>query len=478
MRKTRIIATVGPACEKGPALKALILAGADVLRINSSQTTPARLRQWILSIRRVSRSLKKPVGILVDLQGPRVRTGPLRGAAAVLLKKGTRVWMATGKREGTPTLITTPCREFPAMVKKGDPILLDNGLLELEVLSVEKRRVRCRVIRGGLLGQNKGINLPHAPSTLPSLTKKDLLDLAVAAGQQIDYLALSFVRGESDVRVLKSWLQRRRKEIPVIAKIEKPSAVKRIGPILAAADGIMVARGDLGIEMGIEKVPSVQKELIERAHRAGLPVITATEMLETMVEKPRPTRAEVSDVANAVFDGTDAVMLSEETAVGRYPTQAVRMMSTVILEAERHIQTAGGSVPQPAARPDRSPVHAITHAALQAAERLKAKAILVFTRSGKTALLASLLNPACPLIALTSSERIKTRLTLLKGVIPLRMRRSASTDQMIRQANRKILRIGLLKRGDPVVVLSGRQALPGARYMAKIHLIGERLISR
>ena len=458
-------------------LAALLLAGADVLRINASHTTPAQLEEWILLIRRVSGSLRKTVGILVDLQGPRVRTGLLRGGSPLLLKKGSLVWIVPGAGMSAGSVIATPCREFLPMVKKGDSVLLDNGLLQLKVLSLEKGGARCRVMQGGLLGENKGINLPHAPSTLPSLTKKDLADLAVVVRQPVDYIALSFVRNPSDVLALKDWLRRRR-EIPVIAKIEKPSAVRQIRPILADADGIMVARVDLGIEMGVEKIPAVQKGLIEQAHRAEVPVITATEMLETMLEKPHPSRAEVSDVANAVFDGTDAVMLSGETAVGKYPVQAVRTMSGILQEAERHLKEFSAGAPRPPARRTPSPVHAITGAALKAAENLRAKAIVVFTLSGKTALLVSLLKPACPIISMTFSMAVRTRLTLLRGVIPLPMRRSASTDEMIRQANQAILQSGLLKRGDPVVVVSGKQALPGARYMAKIHLLGERLISR
>ncbi len=477
MRKTKIVATVGPACEKPAALAALIGAGADVLRINASHTTPARLEEWIRLIRKVSRSLRKTTGILVDLQGPRVRTGLLQGGVPLFLKKGGTVWIVPGAKAGSGSVIPTSCREFRRMVKKGDSVLLDNGLLRLKVLSLEKRGVRCRVMQEGLLRENKGINLPDAPATLPSLTKKDLADLRVAARHPVDYIALSFVRDAADVLALKGWL-RRRLEIPVIAKIEKPSAVRQIRAVLAEADGIMVARGDLGIEMGAEKIPAVQKELIEEAHRAEVPVITATEMLETMMEKPRPSRAEVSDVANAVFDGTDAVMLSGETAVGKYPVQAVRTMSGILEEAERHIKEFSAEAPRPPARRTPSPVHAITGAALKAAENLRAKAIVVFTLSGKTALLVSLLKPACPIISMTSSGHVRTRLTLLRGVIPLPMRRSASTDEMIRQANQVILRTGLLKRGDPVVVVSGKQALPGARYMAKIHLLGERLISR
>lgn len=479
MRKTRIVATVGPSCAKESSLKSLLGAGADILRINASHTTPARLAEWIHSIRRVSASMNKTVGILVDLQGPRVRTGALKGLERLLLKKGDDLWIAAGVKENSGAAIATPCREFPGMVKKGDPVLIDNGLLELQVLSVEKRRVRCRVIRGGYLGANKGINLPHAPVTLPPMTAKDLADLEVAARLDVDFIALSFVRSKSDVEALKKWLKRRRKEIQVIAKIEKPSAVKQISSILEVADGIMVARGDLGIEMGVEKVPAVQKQLIARAHQAQLPVITATQMLETMMESPRPTRAEVSDVANAVFDGTDAVMLSGETSIGKYPIPTVRTMATIIREAERHSQRPMHQhTAELASKKNSSPVYAITQAALEAAEHSKARAIVVFTRSGKTARLISVLSPACPIIIMTASERINRQLTLLKGVLPLRMKQSANTDEMIRNADAAILKAGLLKRGDVVVVVSGKQALPAARYMAKIHLIGERFLAR
>lgn len=408
----------------------------------------------------------------MDLQGPRVRTGLLKGASSLSLKSGEEVVILISTHPGSGKIITTPCWEFPQMIKKGDPILLDNGLIELRVLSVHKNEVRCRVVRGGSLGENKGINLPNAPTVLPALTRKDRADLTVAVRQEVDFIALSFVRSEEDVVALKEWLARRKKEIPIIAKIEKPSALKRIDAILAQADGIMVARGDLGIEMGVEKIPSVQKELIERAQHAGVPVITATEMLETMIEKPRPTRAEVSDVANAVFDGTDAVMLSGETAAGKYPIQAVRTMADIIREAERNVKNFSVNLLQPLARKISTPVHAITLAAMEAAENLPAKAIVVFTRSGKTALLVSLLKPACPVITLTPSDRIMTRLTLYRGVIPVKARHSANTDAMVRQADRLILQIKLLKRGDPVVLVSGRQAMPAARYMAKIHYVG------
>lgn len=470
MRRTKIVATVGPVCALDSHLIALVREGADLLRINTSHTTPKGLREWILRIRRVASSLKRPVGILVDLQGPRIRTGRLKEGRPLLLKAGEEVTVIAGPGEGTDHLLTTPCREFSRMVHQGDRILLDNGTLELRVTRVEGRHTAAHVVVGGWLGENKGMNLPGAHATLPALTGRDMAHLRVAAGLEVDYVALSFVRSAADVADLKGWMKRHHKEIPVIAKIEKPAALEQLDEILSQADGIMVARGDLGIEMGVEKVPAAQKELIQRANLGGIPVITATQMLETMIENRSPTRAEVSDVANAVFDGTDAVMLSGETAVGRYPLEAVRMMGKILVEAEKHPALSPGNGPMPIA----DPVDAITQAAHNAAAALHARAIIVFTRSGKTARLVSKRRPRCPIIALSSSKEPLSRLTLFWGVVSLSIRQSDNTDDMIRKGDAAILRAGWLKRGDAVVVVSGRQALPGARYMTKIHRVGEK----
>lgn len=475
IKKTKIVATVGPACEQAETLKELLLKGADVLRINASHTTPARLRYWIQHIRKVAASLKKIVGIIVDLQGPRVRTGSLEAKMPLTLRNGEEFTIVIGNMTGAGHVITTSCVEFPLMVKKGDHVLLDNGKMKLQVLSVNKKQVKCKVVSGGILGENKGINLPNAPVTLPALTDKDLSDLKVAAKLDVDYIALSFVRSEEDMFAIKRWLKRHKKEIPVIAKIEKPGAVKHIEAIMDAADGIMVARGDLGIELGVEKVPAIQKHLIERAHQLSKPVITATQMLETMIVENHPTRAEVSDIANAVFDGTDAVMLSGETAIGKHPVEAVRVMADIIRESEQHVvpPSIHGLV---ASRSEKkfSPINAITHAAFDAAQSLGAKGIVVFTISGRTARLISKLRPACPIFVLTPSKKEISRLTLLRGVIPILIPHSDSADEMIRQGGHLILRHGLLKAGDPVVLISGKQALPTARLMTKIHYLGER----
>ncbi len=475
MRKTKIVATIGPACGSEEKLKAVIGAGADVIRINASHTNPKQLRKWIHFVRRVAASLQKDTAILVDLQGPRVRTGKLKGHKPIELKSGSEVLIAVGNQPGDEKKISTPCRPFAKMLHPNDPILLDNGAIELKTLRITKSLIRCRVVSGGLLGENKGINLPKAPITLPALTPKDLADLEVAASENVDYVALSFVRTEEDIYKIKNWLKKRKKNIAVIAKIEKPGAVKRVEAIFAASGGVMIARGDLGIEMGVEKIPAVQKDLIEKANQLSIPVITATQMLESMIEHPYPTRAEASDIANAVFDGTDAVMLSGETAVGKYPVEAVRIMADIIVESERHLgDIQAVQLLHATAKSQDLPIHAITHAARHAAKDLHAKAIVVFTVTGRTAALISKFRPTAPIIAFTDSYAASRRLSLCRGIFPLKTRYGKSTDAMIREADKTIRkRFRFLKAGSPVVVVSGRQALPGARYMTKIHHLGE-----
>lgn len=472
LRRTKIIATMGPGLTDENVLKGILREGVDIMRINASHTTPEKLEQWINYIRKTSASINKLTGILVDLQGPRVRTGKLQGGKAVQLKSGQTLTIIVGNKEGNSDTIYTSIKEFTEMLQAGDPILIDNGNLKLDVLEVGKSTVKCKVINGGMLGENKGINLPNAPVTLPALTPKDLKDLAVAARMNVDFIALSFVRSEDDVMVLKKWLTRRKKQIAIIAKIEKPGAVSHIWPIMNCADGIMVARGDLGIELGVEKLPAMQKELIEHTNVVSIPVITATQMLESMIENPIPTRAEASDIANAVFDGTDAVMLSGETAIGKYPVECVRMMSKIIREAEQHtkkvsVEFEGSPVAMA------SPVRAITHAAYNAANDIKARAIVVFTRSGKTARLISKLRPLCPVIVFVPKKEDMGPLTLLRGVIPVAMPFSRSTDKMVRDADRLVIGRHLLKRGDSAVMISGKLAIPAARYLTKIYKVGE-----
>lgn len=471
MKITKIAITVGPSCQDAATLRELINEGADIIRINASHTTPDGLRRWIRSVRKVTSSLKKRVPIFVDLQGPRVRTGPLAGKAAVKLKKGQELSIKIGKGEGNVQEITTSCKPFLRMVSPGDPILIDNGHIELKVEGKKDGKVQTRVIVGGRLGENKGINLPNAPVTLDALTAKDKLDLQVCAEMKVSYVALSFVRSANDILAIKQYLKKLGANIPIIAKIEKPKAFREIDSILAVTDAVMVARGDLGIEMGLEKIPMVQKELIERANSMGIPIITATQMLESMMEQPRPSRAEVSDIANAALDGTDAVMLSGETAVGKYPIEAVRTMSGILKEVESHYFE---KTPVLGSVSDRytPESYAITHAAFHACRELGAKAIVTFTFSGKTPILISKMKPNVPILALCPSEETCLRLSLLRGVMPFKIDYSKSTDEMIRKADKLIMAEKILKKGDSVVLVSGKAALPAALYMAKIHQVG------
>lgn len=474
MRKTKIVATVGPACKTEKSLGALLKAGVDVIRLNASHTDPKQLAKWIKLVRKTSAKLHKSTALLVDLQGPRVRTGPLKDQKSVRLNKGSVVSIVPSKNAGDGSVITTPVMALPKMVSKGDQILIDNGYIELKVIRKQAKKLTCRVINGGLLGENKGINLPSAPATLPALTAKDKKDLAVALKHKVDYVALSFVRSEKDIFIVKKWMKKRGRELPIIAKIEKPQAVERIRKIVQNCDGIMIARGDLGIEMGVEKIPVVQKALIREANRMRIPVITATQMLESMMEHARPTRAEASDVANAAIDGTDAVMLSGETAIGKHPVAVVKTMAQILREAERFTHTYEiDSTLDKLLQIQEKPIHAITHAAIHAAESLQAKAILVFTLGGKTALLISKYKPDCPIIALSPSYELCRSLSLCRGIQSVKVEYAKNTDQMIKYGEKAILKARLTKKGDPVIIVSGRQALPAARYMTKIHRIGE-----
>lgn len=470
-RRTKIVATVGPACEPPKVLKELICAGADVLRINASHTSLEGLPHWIQQIRKASAVAQKEVAILVDLQGPRIRTGKLKDGKPVLLKKGEVLSLISASEPGfsNGTLhIVASCDGFHRMVRKGDPILLDNGLIDLKVIKIEGNKVQCQVLSGGWLGENKGINLPHAPAALPSLTEKDRDVIEIAAKTGVDYLALSFVRSPDDIAAVRLCLKKFKKTIPVIAKMEKPKAVEQMDSIMEVSDGVMVARGDLGIELGVQKVPMIQKKLIESANQHSIPVITATQMLESMMEHSRPTRAEASDVANAVLDGTDAVMLSGETSIGKYPLESVRMMSEIILEAEQNTEFQF-----PARKILKSkdhPICAIAHAAQNAAGDLDAKAIVAFTESGETAISVSKFERNLPIFALTPSLEMVRRLSLFHGVIPRKMVYCKSTDEMLLLGEGELIKTHFFKPGDAVVVVTGAHVFE-KNYMVIIHWI-------
>ena len=472
-RRTKIVATVGPACESEAMLLALMEAGADVFRLNFSHGDQASKAVLIRRIRELSRRRQRAVAILGDLQGPKIRTGLMEGGALELVA-GEEVTITTREVRGSGRLIPTTFRALPRDVRGGDRILLDDGLLELEVLESGAEDVRCRVVVGGVLKDRKGINLPGAAVSAPALTEKDREDLAFCLREGVDWVALSFVRSVADVAELKDLILRQKGEMQVIAKIEKPQAVDDFDAILEAADGIMVARGDLGVEMSPEKVPLIQKAIIRRCNEAGKPVITATQMLESMIEHPRPTRAETSDVANAILDGTDAVMLSAETASGKYPLEAVSLMVRVARDVEGDPALKEKVFhPIPEVRGYRRLPEAISQAACRVAENVGAAAILAFTQTGSTAAMVSKYRPALPIYAVTPSQAVRRRLALYAGVRSLRVDIEGDTEAQIRSVEEAVLAATDLKKGDVVVITMGSPvSAPGTTNLMKVHRLG------
>jgi pyruvate kinase len=472
-RYTKIVATVGPACDTPEKLSMLMEAGVDVFRLNFSHGDHAGKAAIIKSIREISCQRQQAIGILGDLQGPKIRTGLMKDGAMELVP-GSVVTFTTDEVLGENGRIPTIYKQLPTDVATGDRILLDDGLMELEVLGSDGREVTCRVISGGLLKDRKGINLPGANVSAPALTDKDREDLEFCIDHDVDFVALSFVRKASDVEELKEIISAKNSAIHVIAKIEKPEAVASFDEILAVTDGIMVARGDLGVEISPEKVPMIQKMIIQKCNAAGKPVITATQMLESMISNPRPTRAETSDVANAILDGTDAVMLSAETASGRYPLEAVQMMVQVAQDVEREHGCCNqeyGEIPKDPDYPLLT--EAIGQAACHVAEGVGASAILAFTQTGKTAALVAKYRPAMPIIAVTPSPAVRRRLALSSGVRSIRVDIAGDTEAQIRSVDAAVLHTGWVNQGDVVIITMGSPLSdPGTTNLMKIHRLG------
>ncbi len=472
-RRTKIVATLGPASSSEERVWALMEAGADVFRLNFSHGDHAAKADLIRRIRELSRRRQRAVAILGDLQGPKIRAGVMEGGE-LELSTGAEVVITTREVLGSGSLIPTTYRELPGDVVAGSRILLDDGLLELEVLESSGEEVRCRVKVGGVLRDRKGMNLPGVKVSAPALTEKDREDLEFCLREGVDYVALSFVRSAADVLQLKDLIIARKSDLPVIAKIEKPEAVADFDAILEAADGIMVARGDLGVEMSPEKVPLIQKRIIRRCNEAGKPVITATQMLESMISHPRPTRAETSDVANAILDGTDAVMLSAETASGRYPVEAVALMVRVAEDVEGDPvlkEKVFHAIPE--VRGYRRLSEAIGQAACRVAEAVGAAAVLAFTQTGSTAAMVAKYRPAIPIYAVTPSQAARRRLTLFAGVRSLRVDIEGDTEAQIRSVEAAVLAAGVLQRGDVVVITMGSPvSAPGTTNLLKVHRLG------
>lgn len=476
-RRTKIVATVGPSCAERVQLEELLKSGVDVFRLNFSHGDLEQKVRWIKQIRELSDQYRKAVAILGDLQGPKIRTGLMRGGSQELVA-GQEVIITTADIEGADGLIPTTYQALPGDVVPGDQILLDDGQLELKVLRVEGEQVHCRVKFGGKLKDRKGINLPGVKVSAPAMTEKDFADLDFAITQKLDWVALSFVRTAAEVGQLQQILSERHSAIKVIAKIEKPEAVDNFSAILEIADGVMVARGDLGVEIPSEQVPLIQKRIIRECNQQGKPVITATQMLESMIAHPRPTRAETSDVANAILDGTDAVMLSGETAAGLYPLEAVKVMDRVARDVEGNPQF--GIQCQVAVKEEfakQSLSGTIGRAACQVAENVGAAAILAFTQTGSTAALVAKYRPTLPIIAVTPNKQVKRHLALYRGISSLRVDIQGDTEAQIFSVDAAVLKRGLLQRGDIVVITMGSPlSAAGTTNLLKIHCLGDGVI--
>ncbi|MBK8190029.1 MAG: pyruvate kinase [Vampirovibrionales bacterium] len=476
--RAKIIATLGPACDDMDAIKALKRAGVSVIRLNMSHGDHDSHRERIRKIRQASEELGQAIGIIVDLQGPKLRIGKLEGQKPVQLAPNSTIGLKSSDKPGNAKTLTTDNPQLLAALQPGSEVLLSDGLIRLEV--IEKKSTKealCRVIHGGMLTENKGINVPRLPMHFDALTEKDKADVSFAMAEKVDFLALSFVRSGQDLADLKAYIREycHCEPPPIIAKIEKPQALEDLDRILEEAFALMVARGDLGVELSPEQVPVVQKQLIEKANLAEKPIIVATQMLESMIHSDYPTRAEVSDVANAVFDGADVLMLSGETAMGDHPLTVVEMMSRVIVESEKHYQSLRSVAPNYEASYVRSPHfhHAIAHAAFYASTKANASALVVLSHSGRMAQRLSKLKPPQPIIALTPSREVCNRMTLLWGVVPLYVPYGATSTETFHLGEFEILCRKILKAGDDVLYCAGATSVPGASNMLQFLTLGE-----
>jgi pyruvate kinase len=477
MRRTKIVATVGPASRSPQKLEQLVQAGVNVFRLNFSHGSHDEHLAVITSVREIATRLRKPIALLQDLSGPKIRTGKVKDG--VELVNGARITITTEPLvEGDAELISTTYEALPHDVKPGDRVLLDDGNLELRVQRTSGTRVECEVVDGGPLRSNKGINLPGVALSTPALTEKDRRDLAFGVEHGVDFIALSFVRQEQDLEQARELVRSLGARSSLIAKIEKPQALDNLEAILAAADGVMVARGDLGVELGTENVPIAQKRIIAAANNAGRVVITATQMLESMIENPRPTRAEASDVANAILDGTDAVMLSGESAVGKFPVETVETMARIALFTEEHGASSirrrdsrRSDQPRGPQAPGTPITRSLTRVAVSVAEELGCKLILAFTESGITARLLAMHRPRVPVIAVTPSEQVYRQLALSWGVVPVRADLAGSTDDLLSIGEQQLRARAIVESGDTILMLSGHSAAAAATNMLRVHTV-------
>jgi pyruvate kinase len=466
-RRARIICTIGPASVDRKVLRGLITGGMNVARLNFSHGTHAFHSRAIRMIRQEAEKLGKTVAVMIDLQGIKIRVGTLKDGL-LTLKKGQQVAIKQGSGPGDEKTVYIRYPHLIEASEKGHRMLLSDGMIELMITEKGRDYLRAVVKTGGILQEKKGVNLPGLKPLDVSFTKKDEADLKLGLRMGIDYVALSFVRTKNDVLALREFLAREKaKGLPIIAKIETPQAIRNLDEILPLVDGIMVARGDLGVEIPPENVPMAQKSLIGKANRAGKLAVVATEMLESMTQNPRPTRAETTDVSNAILDGADAVMLSQETSVGKYPVEAVDMMGRIIAETEISL-----------------PIHsryeqkgtfseAVARAATDAAQAVKARYIIAFTQSGSTARLISMLRPNVEIIAFSPSPHVMRRMAPYWGVSARRIRKFKSTDTQFREVEKELLSERLVRKGDTIVITAGTPNMEGTTRLMKLHVIGK-----
>jgi pyruvate kinase len=470
-RKTKIVCTLGPASSDYDTLKAMAEAGMDVVRLNFSHGDHATHQNYIRTVRQVSADLKRPIAILQDLQGPKIRVGEMQNG--VVLKEGEKTTITMDDVIGTAERFSSTYKGLAQDVKAKDAILLNDGLLKLQVDEVSGEDIHCTVIYGGELKSHKGINLSTGSISAPALTDKDKADLMFGLSQDVDYVALSFVRAASDLEQVREIVKSSGKSTHIIAKVERHEAVKEMDSIVAASDAVMVARGDLGVEMLLEQVPRIQKTLIDTCHSYQKSVITATQMLESMIQNPRPTRAEVSDVANAILEGTDAIMLSGETSVGRYPVEAVKTMASIAETTEARLAASSMFIN---GKREHTISNAVGYAACQLAQNINAKAIICFTEHGFTARILSKYRQHIPVVAVTPTEEVQRRLTLYWGVQSLQLQEVHNTDAMIILAEQAAVQHGFVTKGDIVVMIAGLPlAITGVTNLIKAHRIGEQV---
>lgn len=479
MRRVKIVCTIGPASRDHETMRELVQAGMNVARLNMSHGTHEYHAGTVQLIREIANELRTPIATLFDLQGPKLRVGTMQ-EGGVPLVKGEELLMTTEEIVGEPGRVPIQNPELPDMVKPKERILLDDGLLELEVIRCGGSEILTKVIVGGILTDKKGMNFPQTKLRIPSLTEKDLADVEFALSQQADWIALSFVRTAQDIEDLRAIIRGRAafgRTTPIIAKIEKPEAVQNIEEIINAADGIMVARGDLGIETSPEAVPMVQKMIISRCSQTEKPVITATQMLDSMIRNPRPTRAEASDVANAVLDGSDAIMLSGETASGNYPVRAVQTMVKIAEEAERVRRLSMGNGIESFEQTN-SVASAVSHASVLTAREVGASAIIAPTVSGATAKKLSRFRPPVPIVAVTPSPIVHRQLALYWGVYALMGERMNTTDEVVEDAVRLAHQAGYVDQGDIVLVTGGVVGgVPGSTNIMTVRRISRILLT-